>query len=98
MESQLIAKFRCPTTWCQAENQLLIHDEAKKLVEKGKIPENEYYLRKEIVNLVPPQAAVLTIPCFVITRDVCSKCGTEYTVMVEYAELPVTGTPNPKKN
>ena len=104
MENRLIAEFHCPNTQCARlrtvgeKTTLLIHETAKSLVKQGKIPDNEYYLSKRIVNLISPQAAVLTIPCLIITSDICASCGTEHTVMVEYAEMPVTGNTNPKKN
>ena len=87
MEVKVLKTFSCPHC---GETETVTGLAVQEQIERGKIkPGTPYSMRKEVVPLLEPQTAGLTVPVMVRHLDVCAKCGFEYTTKVETLDAPI---------
>lgn len=90
-EVELIGSFNCPHC---GETETIAAKECAELVKAGKIPPGQYPERKEIIALMSPTQAALTVPVIIKSWDMCARCGQEYIIKVEKQDAPIKAMPS----
>lgn len=82
-----VKKFKCP----QCYSEIRVFDlEQKHLEERGVHGKGELYcMKKDVVQLIPIQAAKLTMPVVCMYWDICYSCGTPYIFRIDAQDAPI---------